>query len=36
MRAIYEPSGTWDVDKLAIQARDVLTKDIDNPAPARE
>lgn len=36
MRAIYEPSGTWDMEKLSEMARDVLTKDIDNPAPARE
>jgi enoyl-[acyl-carrier-protein] reductase (NADH) len=35
-RAIYEPSGTWDMDKLSQMARDVLTKDIPNPAPARE
>ncbi len=35
-RAIYEPSGTWDMEKLSVMARDVLTKDIPNPAPARE
>jgi len=35
-RAIYEPTGTWDVDKLSEMARDILTKDIYNPAPARE
>ena len=35
-KAIYEPSGTWDLEKLAVMARDVLTKDIFNPAPARE
>ena len=35
-RAIYEPSGTWDIEKLSVMARDVLTKDIANPAPARE
>lgn len=35
-RAIYEPTGTWDMDKLSEMARDVLTKDIYNPAPARE
>ena len=35
-RAIYEPSGTWDMEKLSQMARDVLTKDIPNPAPARE
>ena len=34
-RAIYEPTGTWDVDKLSEMARDILTKDIYNPAPAR-
>ncbi|MDA1128027.1 MAG: SDR family oxidoreductase [Chloroflexi bacterium] len=34
--SIYEPSGTWDLEKLAPMARDVLTKDIYNPAPARE
>ena len=35
-RAIYESSGTWDIEKLSVMARDVLTKDIANPAPARE
>ena len=35
-KAIYEPSGTWDLEKLAPMARDILTKDISNPAPARE
>ena len=35
-KAIYEPSGTWDLEKLVHMARDVLTKDIYNPAPARE
>jgi hypothetical protein len=35
-RAIYEASGTWDIEKLSQMARDVLTKDIPNPAPARE
>ena len=35
-KAIYEPSGTWDIEKLSQMARDVLTKDIPNPAPARE
>jgi len=35
-KAIYEPSGTWDLEKLAPMARDILTKDIYNPAPARE
>jgi NAD(P)-dependent dehydrogenase (short-subunit alcohol dehydrogenase family) len=35
-KSIYEPSGTWDMDNLAPMARDVLTKDIYNPAPARD
>ena len=35
-KAIYEPTGTWDLEKLVHMARDVLTKDIYNPAPARE
>ena len=35
-KSIYEPEGTWDLEKLAPMARDVLTKDIYNPAPARE
>ena len=35
-RAIYEAAGTWDIEKLSQMARDVLTKDIPNPAPARE
>ena len=35
-KAIYEPAGTWDVEKLSAMARDVLTKDIYNPAPARD
>ena len=35
-KAIYEPTGTWDLEKLSHMARDVLTKDIYNPAPARE
>ncbi|MDP6549664.1 MAG: SDR family oxidoreductase [Dehalococcoidia bacterium] len=33
-RSIYEPSGHWNLDDLAPQARDVLTKGIYNPAPA--
>ena len=36
LKAIYEPSGTWDLDTLSHMARDILTKDINNPAPARE
>ena len=35
-RSIYEPSGHWDLDVLSPMASDVLTKDIYNPAPARE
>ncbi len=35
-KSIYEPAGTWDLEKLAPMARDILTKDIYNPAPARE
>ncbi len=34
-KSIYEPEGTWDLEKLSPMARDVLTKDIYNPAPAR-
>jgi hypothetical protein len=33
LRAIYEPSGHWTMDDLAPLAREVLTKDIYNPAP---
>jgi NAD(P)-dependent dehydrogenase (short-subunit alcohol dehydrogenase family) len=33
-RSIYEASGHWNLDDLAPQARDVLTKGISNPAPA--
>ena len=32
-RSIYEPSGHWDLAKLAPLARDVLTRGIENPAP---
>jgi hypothetical protein len=32
--AIYEPGGLWNLDDLAPQARDVLTKGVYNPAPA--
>ena len=35
-RSIYEPSGHWDLDVLSPIAANVLTKDIYNPAPARE
>ena len=35
-KSIYEPAGTWNLDALSSMARDVLTKDIYNPAPARE
>ena len=34
-KSIYEPAGTWDLEKLSPMARDILTKDIYNPAPAR-
>ena len=34
-RSIYEPSGHWDLEDLRPLARDVLTKDIHNPAPPR-
>ena len=33
-QAIYNPEGHWSLDELAPLARDVLTKGIDNPAPA--
>ena len=36
LKAIYEPAGTWDLEKLAPMARNVLTKGIYNPAPARD
>ena len=35
-RSIYEPSGHWDLETLSPLARDVLTKDIYNPAPPRQ
>jgi len=35
-KSIYEPSGNWDLETLSPMARDVLTKNIYNPAPARE
>ena len=34
LQAIYNPEGHWSLDQLAPLARDVLTKDIPNPAPA--
>ena len=34
LQAIYEPEGHWSLEQLAPLARDVLTKDIFNPAPA--
>ena len=34
-RSIYEPSGHWDLETLSPLARDVLTRDIYNPAPAQ-
>ena len=33
-QAIYNPEGHWSLDKLAPLAREVLTKDLFNPAPA--
>ncbi len=33
-QAIYNPEGHWSLDELAPLARNVLTKDIYNPAPA--
>ncbi len=33
-QAIYNPEGHWSLDQLAPLARNVLTKDIYNPAPA--
>ena len=35
-RSVYEPSGHWDLETLSPLARDVLTKDIYNPAPPRQ
>jgi NAD(P)-dependent dehydrogenase (short-subunit alcohol dehydrogenase family) len=35
-RSIFTPSGHWSMEELAPQARDYLTKDVYNPAPARE
>ena len=34
-RSIYEASGHWDLETLSDLAANVLTKDIDNPAPPR-
>jgi hypothetical protein len=34
LQAIYNPDGHWSVEKLAPLAREVLTKDLYNPAPA--
>ena len=34
--SIYEPAGHWAMDKLSVQARDFLTRGIDNPAPPRQ
>ena len=34
MQAIYCSDGHWDMDDLSFQARNYLTKDIYNPAPA--
>ena len=34
LQAIYNPSGHWTLEELAPLARNVLTKDIPNPAPA--
>ena len=34
MQAIYCSDGHWDMDDLSSQARNYLTKDIYNPAPA--
>ena len=33
-QAIYNPDGHWSLEQLAPLARNVLTKDIFNPAPA--
>ena len=34
MKTIYEARGHWDMSDLSAQARDDLTRGIDNPAPA--
>ncbi len=36
LQAIYNADGHWDLKDLAPLARDILTKDIYNPAPARQ
>ncbi len=33
-KSIFTPSGHWSMDELAPLARDVLTANVDNPAPA--
>ena len=33
-KSIFTPSGHWNMDELAPLARDVLTANVDNPAPA--
>ena len=33
-QAIYNPDGHWSLDQLAPLAREMLTKNIDNPAPS--
>ena len=35
LNAIYNPTGHWSMEELAPLARNVLTKDIPNPAPAQ-
>ena len=35
LNAIYNPEGHWSMEKLAPLARNVLTKDIPNPAPVQ-
>ena len=34
MNSIFTPSGHWDMDELAPLARNVLTANVENPAPA--
>ena len=34
VQAIYDPDGHWSLEQLAQPARNILTKDIFNPAPA--
>jgi hypothetical protein len=33
--AIFTPSGRWTMEELLLQARSVLTRGIQNPAPPR-